>query len=238
MSLVATVHLVQLSPAASIRALRSVPSPGRIGGLRWAEVGAGAHFGRGVLPPPAPGRVALLALWEDDAAIDRFFAGEHPVAETFRPGWSVRLEPLRQTGRIAGMPRLVDDEQPVDDTEPVAVLTYGHTKYRTLKPFLQANQGATVDALDSPALLAATGLARPPRMVGTFSLWRTAAEMKDYAYRRGGGHSGAMLDHAHIGFHHEALFARFRPYASAGAWDGRDPLASVAPAGAVGERAA
>jgi hypothetical protein len=180
----------------------------------------------------------LLAVWEDDAAIDRFFAGEHPVAETFRPGWSVRLQPLRQTGTIAGMPRLVEEEQPVDDAEPVAVLTYGHTKYRTLKSFLHANQGATVGALDSPALLAATGLARPPRMVGTFSLWRTTAEMKDYAYRQGGGHSGAMLDHARIGFHKEALFARFRPYRSAGAWEGRDPLASVAPAGAVGEAGA
>lgn len=235
MSVVATVHLVQLAPAGSIRALRSVPSPRRVAGLQWADVGAGAHFGRGLLPPPAPGRVALLAVWDDDAAIDRFFAGEDPVAQTFRPGWSVRLEPLRQTGTIAGMPPLVGEEQPVDDAEPVAVLTYGHTKYRTLKPFLQANRGATVDALDSPALLAATGLARPPRMVGTFSLWRTAAEMKDYAYRRDGGHSGAMLDHARIGFHQEALFARFRPYASAGAWEGRDPLASVAQAVAAEE---
>lgn len=238
MSLSATVHLVQLSPAAAVRALRSVPSPARVAGLRWADVGAGAHFGRGVLPPPAPGRVALLAVWDDDAAIDRFFAGEHPVAETFRAGWSVRLEPLRQTGTIAGMPPLVEEEQPVDDAEPVAVLTYGHTRYRTLKPFLQANQRATVDALDSPALLAATGLARPPRMVGTFSLWRTTAEMKDYAYRQGGGHSRAMIDHARIGFHQEALFARFRPYRSAGTWEGRDPLASVAPAGAIHEPAA
>jgi hypothetical protein len=232
MTVVATMHLAQLRPAAAVRALRAVPQPTAVDGLRWADIGAGANFGRGVLPAPALGRTALLALWDDDAAIDAFFAGQHPVAETFRSGWSVRMEPLRQTGTIAGMPQLVDAEQPVDDAEPVAVLTYGHTRYRTLKPFLQSNQGATIGALDSPALLAATGLARPPRMVGTFSLWRTAAEMKEYAYRQAGGHAGAMRDHARVNFHHEALFARFRPYRSAGLWNGCDPLADVASAGA------
>jgi hypothetical protein len=234
MTLLASVHLVDLGPAAALRALRAVPRPEQVEGLRWADVGAGARFGRSVLPAPAPGRTGLVALWEDDGALDRFLAGEHPAARTFAGGWSVRLQPLRQTGTIAGMPPLVESEQPIEDDEPVAVLTYGHTKYRTLKPFLQANQGATVDAIDSPALLAATGLARPPRMVGTFSLWRTAAEMKDYAYRAAGGHTAAMRDHARIGFQQEALFARFRPYASTGAWDGRDPLAGVgAAAGAV-----
>jgi hypothetical protein len=228
MNVVASLHLVDLRPVQAVGALRAVPDPAAIDGLRWADVGAGARFGRGVLPAPEPGRTALLALWEDDGAADRFFASEHPVAGTFRAGWSVRLEPLRQTGTIAGMPPLVASEQPVDDAEPVAVLTYGHTKYRTLKPFLQANQGATVDAIDSPALLAGTGLARPPRMVGTFSLWRTAAEMKAYAYTRGGGHVNAMREHAQRDFHQEALFARFRPYRSAGQWNGEDPLARAA----------
>src|SRR5260370_7586 len=96
-------------------------------------------------------------------------------------------------------------------------------------------RAARAAGLAGRALRAAPGLARPPRMVGTFSLWRTPAEMKDYAYRQGGGHSRAMIDHARIGFHQEALFARFRPYRSAGAWEGRDPLASVAAAGAVEE---
>jgi hypothetical protein len=226
MSFVMSVHLVDLGPRAALGALRTVPAAGSVGGLRWADVASGARFSRGVLPAPRPNRVALLALWDDDAALDGFLASEHPVADSFRPGWSVRMEPLRQTGQIAGMPRLVDAEQPVDEGEPVAVLTYGHTKFRTLKPFMQANRAASVDALDSPALLAATGLARPPRLVATFSLWRTAAEMKHYAYRQA-GHVGAMRDHASIDFHQEALFARFRPYRSAGAWDGRDPLADV-----------
>ena len=213
---VMSVHLVQLGAGASVGALRRVPAGAP--GLLWADVGAGARFGRGVLPAPVPGRTALLALWEDDAAADAFFASDAAAARTFAPGWSVRLQPLRQTGAIAGLPPLVAAEQPVEDDEPVAVLTYGHTRYRTLKPFLQANQRATADALDNPALLAATGLARPPRMVGTFSLWRTAREMKDYAYAQA-GHPHAMRENVARTFHHEQLFARFRPYGgSGGVW--------------------
>jgi hypothetical protein len=226
MSVIATVHLIDLAPLTAVKAMRAVPSPADVDGLLWADVGAGARFSRSLLPAPSPGRTGLLAVWEDDDAIDRFEAGGHPVAERFREGWSVRLQPLRQTGEIAGMPRLVEATQPVADDEPVAVLTYGHTRYRTLKPFLQANRGASVDALDSPAMLAATGLARPPSLVATFSLWRTCAEMQDYAYRQA-GHTGAMRDHDRVGFHHESLFARFRPYRSSGLWGGRDPLAST-----------
>jgi hypothetical protein len=45
-------------------------------------------------------------------------------------------------------------------------------------------------------MLAGTGLGGPPHLFATFSLWRTAREMIEYS-----------------------------SYASAGAWDGRDPLA-------------
>lgn len=229
MGMIASVHIAELSPRASIRALRSTPDPAATPGLRYADVLTGAPLSASLLPKPAPGRVGLVAVWDDDAAIDRFLDG-HPLARVLSSGWHARLEPLRATTNgWAGMPPLVGEEQPVSDDEPVAVLTYGRLNVRRAYRFLRASAPAEGEALDHPALLASTGLARPPRLVATFSLWRSAAGMREYAYR-GGGHTAAMRDMRRREFHSEYLFARFRPYATHGTWDGRDPLAGAQPA--------
>jgi hypothetical protein len=91
---------------------------------------------------------------------------------------------------------------------------------------LKASGAAEAQAVANPAMIAGTGLARPPRLVATFSLWRSAAEMKAYAYR-GSGHLAAMEGMRVHNFHHEYLFARFRPYAAHGEWDGREPLSAA-----------
>ncbi|HEU4943658.1 MAG TPA: hypothetical protein VFT10_00685, partial [Solirubrobacterales bacterium] len=71
------------------------------------------------------------------------------------------------------------------------------------------------------------GLARPPRFVATFSVWRSNAEMRAYVTRPGGAHPAAFKAHAERPFHHQSAFIRFRPLASSGEWDGRDPLAQA-----------
>jgi hypothetical protein len=81
--------------------------------------------------------------------------------------------------------------------------------------------------------LAGIGLARPPRLVATFSLWRSAAAMRGYATAAEGPHAAAMQADRERSFHHESAFVRFRPYASTGNWGGGDPLAGLVPA-AVG----
>jgi hypothetical protein len=195
-------------------------------GLRYADLLFGAPLSPSVLPVPAPGRFGLFAVWEDDAALDRWAAGA-PLARLLDGGWQARLEPLRATTNgWTGMPPLVEAEQPVDDDEPVAVLTYGRLDFRAVHHFLRASATAEGQALEHPALLLSTGMARPPRLVATFSLWASAAGMREYAYR-GSGHTGAMREMRRRHFHHEWLFARFRPYAVRGRWQGREPLAEA-----------
>ena len=221
--MIASVHLADLPPRAAVGALRSTPAPGAVPGLRYADVLVGAHLSASPLPKPAPGRVGLFSVWEDDASLDGFLAG-HPLARTLAPGWHGRLEPLRATtDGWTGMPPLVENEQPVDDDEPVAVLTYGRLNLRRAVPFLRSSAWAEGQALEDEALLASTGLARPPRLVATFSLWRSAAAMRDYAYR-GAAHTAAMREMRRRRFHREWLFARFRPYATRGSWNGAEPL--------------
>ena len=78
----------------------------------------------------------------------------------------------------------------------------------------------------NPEMLAGTAMARPPRLVCTFSLWRTAKAMRAYAQGdRAAGHARAVAEHSRRPFHRESVFVRLRPHAARGAWDGRDPLA-------------
>jgi len=170
-------------------------------------------------------------VWDDDAALDAFEA-EHPLARRFAAagGPSARLEPLRAVGAWSAMPALVDASATTEHAgdEPVAVLTYGRLRPRRLYPFLRASQAAEAAALASPALLASTGLACPPRIVATFSLWRSASEMRADAAGSGGAHVAAMRAQREDDFHTESLFARFRPYATRGAW--ADALRGARPA--------
>jgi hypothetical protein len=218
------MHLADVGPRAAVRLLRRRSSPRDVPGLRYADVLAAAPLNDRLLTAPRPGRVALIAFWENDAALDRFLA-DHPLARGLAGGWRSRLSPTRASGAWSELPELAAIDAPMDDDEPAGVITLGRLRGRRLVPFVRANQPASALAIRSPALLATTGLARPPRLVATFSLWRSVSEMRDYAYgRAGAGHLAAIQAHRARPFHHESAFIRFRPYASAGAWDGRDPL--------------
>lgn len=207
------------------------PIAAGVPGLTYAESVVTAPLGAGPLPRPRLGRIGLIAAWTDDDALDRFLA-EHPFAAALAGGWHVRLRPLRVFGRWSGMPGLPARPLPVDDDEPVVVLTLGRLRLRRARPFLRSGAPAEREAVANDALIASTGLARPPRLVSTFSIWRSAAAMREYAFESSGAHQAAVRADRDRPFHHESAFIRFRPYASNGRWEGRDPLA-----GRIGEHA-
>jgi hypothetical protein len=230
-AVIVSMHIADVGPRAAAEVLLRPPRVGRAG-LIYAETTTTAALGEPLLPPKNFGRVGMLAAWESDAALERF-SQSHPVARHLARGWQVRLQPLRVFGAWAGMPGMPARPLPVDDAEPVAVLTLGRLRLRRIAAFRRAAAPAEADAIASPALLAGTGLARPPRLVATFSLWRSAAAMREYAVDVGGTHHAAIAADRARPFHHESAFVRFRPYAASGSWDGRDPLA-----GLVGSRRA
>jgi hypothetical protein len=224
--MIVTIDIAELGAKRGVGVLARPPKSADVPGMRHAETVFTAPMGPQLLPVPNVGTVGLVAAWEDDAARDRFEAS-HPLAERFAPGWHVRLEPLRISGAWPEVPDLLDATRPVDDGEPVVVLTIGRTKPWRLPPFLRAAAGAEGDALEAPGLLAKSGFGRLPRLVSTFTVWRTAAEMRDFSYRQGGAHQAAIAaDRAHP-FHFTSAFIRFRPYASSGSWGGGDPLAGA-----------
>ena len=226
-----SVHIADIGPRRALRALRLRPSPAKVSGLRYAETLLAAPLRSGTVVGPQPGRVALLAAWHDDDALDGFLA-EHPLARLLEPGWQVRLEPLRSRGAWSPLPDLPGVE-PVGESDPVAVLTLGRLRLSRLPAFLATSAKAERTAVTHPALLAGTALARPPRIVATFSLWRTTREMREYAVgQRPGAHRAAIDAHVAHAFHDESVFVRFRPYSARGTWGAAGSALDARPAAA------
>jgi hypothetical protein len=221
---IASFHLADVGKLAGLRLLRKTPTPRDAPGLRYGVLALASPLSARRLPQPDAGRVALIAAWEDDGALDRFLAG-HPVAEALRGGWRTRLAPTHIFGTWPPLSGLVGDEPPMAEQEPAAALTIGRLRLSQAPRFLKAGAAAERQAVADPGLLRGTGLARPPALVATFSLWQTTGVMRAYA---GGGsgreHRDAVKAHAGRPFHHASAFIRFRPYACEGLWDGEDPL--------------
>jgi hypothetical protein len=216
--MVASIQLADVGARHVPGVLRASPEPRDVPGLIYADTTITAPLGGGLLPRPRPGRVGLVAFWDDAAALDRFLATS-PVAARFADGLLVRLAPVRASGGWSAIGTLVESEIPVEDHEPVAVLTYGRLRARRAGAFLRTSAKAEQQVVEHPALALGTGLARPPQIVSTFSIWKSAAGMRDYAYS-GSGHVGALRAVAQNDFHHESMFVRFRPYGVVGDWDG------------------
>ncbi len=220
---------VQIAPTGTGKGLQTLlrrPRPADFSGLRYAETLFTAPLGGRLLATPDFGTVALLAAWDDDRSFDAFLQA-NPLDSRFDRGWQVRMEPLRVSGAWPGMDGLPERQLPADDEEPVVALTLGRLMPWRLLPFLRAALPAENDAVAEAGLIASTAFGRLPNLVSTFSVWRSLGEMRRYAYDRGGSHQAAVTADRERPFHRHSAFIRLRPYATAGRWNGVDPLANV-----------
>jgi len=225
--MIVSVHLADVGKLQANRLLMRSLDASEVDGMTYAEPVFAADLGRR-LPTPHPGRIGLIGAWRDESALDRFLA-EHPYGARLADGWHVRLEPLHRFGSWAGLDELPMSDSPAVDDEPVAALTLGRLRLRRTRAFLKAARPTERDAIANPAVAAVPGFGRvlPPRLVSTFTVWRSLAAMREYAFGKDGSHQAAVkVDRAHP-FHHESAFVRFRPLASAGSWDGRDPVGDL-----------
>jgi hypothetical protein len=222
--MIASVHLADVGVPTALLLNRKAPRPGSIRGLRHANIGLAAPLGGSARPSPQFGRVGLIAFWDDDESIDGFLA-DHPLAAKLASGWHSRLSPLRAHGTWPGLPSDVPKERHVEHEGPVAALTLGRPRVSQLIRFLRASSKAENSAIVAPGLTWATGLARPPSLVATCSLWQSTRALSTYAYgTREPAHPDAIASSDAKPFHHEQAFIRFRPYASHGHLDGKNPL--------------
>ena len=226
-----TLHLWTVPPSAVPAAvLRMATDRGRVRrtpGVRFAKLlgtGDGRTF---TLRDADPLRWGLLATWTDAAAA-RAFEADSPVArgwgrlahETYR----LDLRPVASRG-LWSRRAPFGDPAPVRDDGPVAAITRARLAPLQATRFYRAVPPVSVELHRSPGLRAAVAIGEAPLgLQGTFSLWESAAAVRDFAHRSA-AHVDVVGRTEQEGWYAEELFARFAVLGSAGTLDGRDPLA-------------
>lgn len=168
-------------------------------------------------------RWATFVVWEDEQALDRFLASS-PVAAHWRGAtetWSVRLEPLGASGEWSGVDL---SHPPAAAPGRVVAITRARIRAGALRTFYAAVPPADAAALAANGRLASLGFGEwPLAYQGTCSVWASEDALRSYAYA-GEAHREVLRRSRDERWYAESLFARYRPYASTGTWDGRDPV--------------
>jgi hypothetical protein len=210
---------------------------GSVPGLRrWVPVSTGQRF----LPPPKPEfrRWGYLGIWEDDAALQRFLDGSAMAERWGREAvecWHVALSPTFTRGELSWGNPFVDGVRDDLPGSSAVVITWSRLRVLRIPAWLGSLKPAAMDLEETPGLLAALpGFPGVPFVdLMTFSVWESIEHALHYAYRRG-NHRAAVKRARSEDFFAQDLIARFYPYWSEGAWDGRDPLADHVASGVGG----
>ncbi len=197
--------------------LRSVP------GLRfWRLLGTGAGASTG--PGVDPHRSALFAIWDDDAALDRFMVQMASRWAASDETWHVRLRSGGGHGTWRGVEVLSQLEPAISAGGPVAIITRADVHIRSWRAFRQAGPAVSDELQTADGLLDVVAIGEAPvGRQGTFSLWRDLHAARAFAHRLP-EHAAVVRRTRTERWYGEEMFARFEPYDSTGTWDGRDPL--------------
>ncbi|WP_020497388.1 hypothetical protein [Sciscionella marina] len=212
--MIASVHIADVGFPAALADLRTP----RVAGLRYGVMLIAAPLSGSLIPRPQPGRIGLIAFWQDDDALDSFLK-RHRTAARLAGGLRVRLAPVRASGEWPGF----NHDSVSGRAEAGAVtVTLGSLRTRQTGRFLRASAQAGASALAAPGFIWGTALARPP-IVATCSLWQDSAAIAAYAYRPG-AHASVIAADNQKPFHRRSTFLRFRPYETTGQLGGTNPL--------------
>lgn len=205
----------------------------RTPGLSFLRV-LGTGRGNSTAPGTEFGRTALFCVFDDESSADEFI-GKIRCRRYTTESWHVKLRGAGGHGSWRGreIPTMLGTTAPTISTTsaqshlPLAMITRADVRARSWRAFARAARVVDQELHASAGLLAVVGIGEAPILrLGTFSLWRDAASMSQFAVGRP-EHSRVVQRTRRENWYGEEMFARFVPYWSTGTWDGSDPLRNV-----------
>ena len=169
---------------------------------------------------------AMLTVWPDAASASNFDgswlarAWARRATEVLR----VEMEPLASRGSWSRRQPFTGWSSPADNHEDhctaIAAITRARVKVRHWRTFSRAVPAVSADlhATNGPVFSLGIGEA-PVGLQGTFSVWRNAADLHEFAYGRTAHRQAIKQTHA-TGWYAEELFARLRVVHCSGTYNG------------------
>ena len=221
-----TLHLWTVRPrsvpVALVRMGRDRGRVRRTPGVRFGKL-LGTGDGRTFTVRDAdPLRWGLLVTWADAPAAVRF--EDSPVVRAWEAdaveSCRLDLRPVASRGTWSGRAPF-GDPVPARYDGPIAALTRARLRLAAAPGFWRAVPPVSADLRDRPGLRAAVGIGEAPvGLQGTFSLWSSAADLKDFA--RAEAHAAVVARTGPERWYAEELFARFAVVGGRGTLDGRE----------------
>jgi len=173
-------------------------------------------------------RYAMFTVWQSRVAL-RHFEEHSAIMRRIRRNsdelWTVHMLPVRWHGRWGGYdPFAHIPAAPAPDPGPWVILTRATIHLNKVAAFLKAVPAVAEHLLQQPERLNSVGIGEAPLIYqATLSVWRTLPAITSFAYSAT-PHAEVIRRTRRERWYKEELFARFRPIASSGTWEGRNPL--------------
>ena len=223
-------HLVETTPATTLKAICRPPTKGDVAGLCHAECLTAMTLGSPILSAARMQwrNLAVFACWECEGALDDFLSATR-LGGQLAEGWHVRLQFLRQWGEFSEFRDLPANVSKTDLEQPIVAVTLARLRLPQLFRFIQWGKPVEELVRDHPGTTLAIAAIRPPRTFSTFSVWRSQREMTDMVHGRNGcpgadRHAKAMAERERKDFHYQFTTFRFRAISEHGEWLGKRGL--------------
>ena len=199
------------------RAVRSLP------GLQFAKLmgtGSGETF---TMRDADPKHWALLTTWSDNGHERRF--EQSRVSRTWNESadehLTVTMQPLVSRGKWSGQePFAVPDTKAAPG--PIAAITRARIKPSMWTKFWSSVPPVSLDLHEDPGVVFTMGIGEAPvGLQGTFSIWRDAKAISDFAYRRP-AHAEVVRRTHELDWYAEEMFTRFQVSDIRGTYDGSE----------------
>ncbi|WP_242691571.1 DUF3291 domain-containing protein [Desertivirga arenae] len=170
---------------------------------------------------------ALLAAWKDEQSFESFRKSSF-ISLWWRKfcteSYTILCSPISSHGNWDNQNPFANFEN-VQYQGPVAVLTRATIRLNRLKNFWQNVDRVASIMTRAKGYITSFGIGEAPFFrQATFSIWESLDDVKAFAYRSA-EHREVIQKTRDENWYSEELFARFKPLATFGTLNGKDPLA-------------